>query len=145
MITYDEFLNKMGVVSEAEFNSLVSSLPECDIFEVDFSLYDCEYLVDVATKIIEAILTKWNDCWVDTINLERHEITIFDVESVEDLNEIVETFKGWTILNYDEIKSEIESDEISRTERNEKMNFFESVIDNISLKELKKLLYDYSK
>lgn len=145
MITYDEFLDKMGVVSEAEFNSLVSSLPECDISEVDFSLYDCEYLVDVATKIIDAILTKWNDCWVDTVNLERHEITIFDVESVEDLDEIVKTFKGWTILNYDEIKSEIESDEISRTERNEKMNFFESVIDNISLKELKKVLYDYSK
>lgn len=149
MIKYSEFLEKVGVVSEDEFNSLIESLPDCDIEDVEFDVYDYESIASAAVSIIDSIVkNKWNDARVDDVDLEERTIELDDVESVEDLDEIVEYFSGWTISNYDEIKRDIleyEEEEKVSKEHQQKMDMLGSVIDKISLEDVKKFINDYAK
>ena len=149
MIKYSEFLEKVGVVSEDEFNSLIESLPDCDIEDVEFDVYDYESIASTAVSIVDSIVrNKWNDAWVDDVDLEEHTIELDDVESIEDLDEIVEYFSGWTISNYDEIKRDIleyEEEEKVSKEHQQKMDMLGSVIDRISLEDVKKFINDYAK
>ena len=149
MIKYSKFLEKVGVVSEDEFNSLIESLPDCDIEDIEFEVYDYESIASVAVSIIDSIVrNKWDNAWVYDVDLEEHTIELDDVESVEDLNEIVEYFSGWNISNYDEMKRGIleheEKEKVSE-EHQQKMDILGSVIDKISLEDIKKFINDYAK
>ena len=148
MITYSEFLEKIGIVSEDDFDSLIKSLPDCDIEDVDFDVYDYESITSVAFSIISSIISNKWDVYVDDINVEKYTIELNDADSIEDLDEIVEYFNKWTISNYDEIKNSIlecEEEEKSNKEHKLKMDMIGSVIDKISLEDIKKFINDYTK
>lgn len=148
MITYSEFLEKVWIVSEDDFNSLIESLPDCDIEDVDFDYDDYESITSIAFSIISSIISNKWDAHIDDINVEKRIIELNDADSIKDLDEIVEYFSGWTISNYDEIKKNIlecEEEEKVNIEHQQKMNMLGSVIDKISLEDIKKFINDYAK
>ena len=147
MMTYSEFLEKLGIIDEYDFDEIIESLPECDINDVDFDIYNCCYKQDVADTVINEILNNnWNFVWADNIDVDNHSFEVCDVEYLSDLEKIKETFSKWTISNYEEIKNELlEEEKSDKTERKEKENLFNSIIDKISLDDLKKLVNDYTK
>lgn len=148
MITYSEFLEQINIIPESEFNEIIDSLPDCDINDVDFDSYNCINKRDIADTVINGILNNWDLVWTDSIDVDDHSFEVCDVECLSDLEEIKETFSEWTISNYEEIKNDLleeeKSDEIYK-ERKEKESLFNSIIDKISLDDLKKLVNDYKK
>ena len=148
MITYSEFLEEIGIIDEYGFNEIVESLPDCDINDVDFDVYtSCKQ--DIANEVINGILNNsWSPVWADNIDVDNHSFEVCDVEYLSDLEKIKETFSKWTISNYEEIKNDLleeeKSDETYK-ERKEKESLFNSIIDKISLDDLKKLVNDYTK
>ena len=148
MMTYKELLNKLEIISEEEFNSLVNSLPDnYDSSDLEIDLYDVQSIDGLAIKIIDEILKNWTMCWCDDANVEKRTTEIYDVQSIYDLEEIAETLKGWTISNYDELVDEIKSneEESAYQEHQKKMNMFQSVVDYISLEDLSKFINDKRK
>ena len=148
MITYSEFLEQINIIPESEFNEIIDSLPDCDINDVDFDSYNCINKRDIADTVINGILNNWDLVWTDSIDVDDHSFEVCDVECLSDLEEIKETFSEWTISNYEEIKNDLleeeKSDEMYK-ERKEKESLFNSIIDEISLDDLKKLVNDYKK
>ena len=148
MITYSEFLEQINIIPESEFNEIIESLPDCDINDVEFDSYNCNDDRDIADAVINGILNNWNLAWTDSIDVDNRSFEVYDVECLSDLEEIKETFSKWTISNYEEIKNDLleeeKSDEIYK-ERKEKEGLFNSIIDKISLNDLKKLVNDYKK
>ena len=149
MITYSEFLEKIGIIDEYDFDEIVESLPECDINDVDFDIYSCCDKQDIANPVINGILNNnWNLVWADNIDADNYSFEVNDVECLSDLEEIKETFSKWTISNYEEMKNDLLKEEKSDKmykERKEKEGLFNSIIDKISLDDLKKLVNDYTK
>ena len=148
MITYSEFLEQINIIPESEFNEIIESLPDCDINDVEFDSYNCNDDRDIADAVINGILNNWNLAWTDSIDVDNRSFEVSDIECLSDLEEIKETFSEWTISNYEEIKNDLleeeKSDEIYK-ERKEKEGLFNSIIDKISLDDLKKLVNDYKK
>lgn len=148
MITYSEFLEQIDIISEEDFNEIIESLPDCDINDVEFDSYNCNDERDIADAVINGILNNWNLTWTDSINVDNRSFEVYDVECLSDLEEIKETFSGWTISNYEEMKNDLLEEEKSNEtdkERREKESLFNSIIDEISLDDLKKLVNDYKK
>ena len=149
MITYSEFLEQINIISESEFDEIIESLPDCDINDVDFDLYNCiNNKRDIADTVINAILGDWDSVWTDSIDVDNHSFELCDVECLSDLEEIKETFSKWTISNYEEIKNNLLEEKKSNEEfkeRKEKEGLFNSIINKISLDDLKKLVNDYTK
>lgn len=147
MITYNEFLEQINIIPESEFNEIIESLPDCGINDVDFDLYNCKDKRDIADTVINGILNNWNFVWTDTIDVDYHSFEVCDVECLSDLEEIKETFSKWTISNYEEIKNDLLEEKSGKIykERKEKESLFNSIIDKISLDNLKKLVNDYKK
>ena len=148
MITYSEFLEQINIIPESEFNEIIDSLPDCDINDVEFDSYNCNDDRDIADSVINGILNNWNLAWTDSIDVDNRSFEVYDVECLSDLEEMKETFSEWTISNYEEIKNDLleeeKSDEMYK-ERKEKEGLFNSIIDKISLDDLKKLVNDYKK
>ena len=148
MITYKEFLEKINIISEEDFNEIIESLPDRDINDIEFDLYNCDNKQDIAYILINGILNNWNLAWTDITDVDDHSFEVHDVECLSDLEEIKETFSKWTISNYEEIKNGLLEKEKSNeiyNERKEKEGLFNSIIDKISLDDLKKLVNDYTK
>lgn len=137
MITYSEFLEQINIIPESEFNEIIDSLPDCNINDVDFDSYNCINKRDIADTVINGILNYWNLVWTDSIDVDNRSFEICDVECLSDLEEIKKTFSEWTISNYEEIKNDLLEEE--------KEGLFNSIIDKISLDDLKKLVNDYKK
>lgn len=149
MITYSEFLEEIGIIDEYDFDEIIESLPECDLNDVDFDIYNCCNKQDIADTVISGILNNsWDTVWADSIDSDNYSFEVCDVECLSDLEEIKETFSEWTISNYEEIKNDLLKEEKSNKmykERKEKEGLFNSIIDKISLDDLKKLVNDYKK
>ena len=100
-------------------------------------------------EVINGILNNsWSPVWADNIDVDNHSFEVCDVEYLSDLEKIKETFSKWTISNYEEIKNGLLEKEKSNeiyNERKEKEVLFNSIIDKISLDDLKKLVNDYTK
>lgn len=148
MITYSEFLEQIDIISEEDFNEIIESLPDCDINDVAFDSYSRNDERDIAYAVINGILNNWNFAWTDSIDVDNRSFEVYDVECLSDLEEMKETFSGWTISNYEEMKNDLLEEEKSNEtdkERREKESLFNSIIDEISLDDLKKLVNDYKK
>lgn len=148
MITYSEFLEQIDIIPESEFNEIIESLPDCDINDVEFDSYNCNDKRDIADAVINGILNNWNLAWTDSINVNNRSFEVYDVECLSELEEMKETFSEWTISNYEEMKNDLLEEEKSNEtdkERREKESLFNSIIDEISLDDLKKLVNDYKK
>ena len=146
---YKIFLDKIDVISEESFTELMDSLPEFDLKTIDIDKYDLELIDDLARQIIDWILgEKWKYVYVDNIDFDTKSLELADVQSLEDLKEINEYLKDWTIDNYDlleEILKE-EAEEITLNKENfEKERILKSLCENLTLDEVKKLAEIYGK
>lgn len=107
MTKYQEFLDNLGIICEEDFNSVIDSLPEEDISNIDFNYDDsCD---DIANNIINQILSNWSYCYTEDVDFENKTFILQDVDSLEDLEEISKTFYKWTISNYEELVSIIKN------------------------------------
>ena len=104
---YQEFLNTLDIISEENFNEIIDSLPEFEICEVDFNVYNSDAEDDIAEVIINHILENWEYCFADCVSFCERRFRLYDVYSIHDLEEIAKIFNGWTISNYDELESEL--------------------------------------
>ena len=82
-------------------------------------------LDDVAEQIISYILQDWEYVYVEELDFENKTLTLEDVQSLKDLEEIKETFSKWTITNYDDLVEQFKEEE------NEDDKEFESLINKI--------------
>lgn len=116
-ISYKEFLEKNGIISEKEYNELMDSLPDLDFNKdnpgkfVD-GLSDPTDVDDITYEYIDCILPE--PLWLFEMNGKELELAIdsvhFDKEKVlEHLKIIAAEFKkkGYTISNYDEIVNDV--------------------------------------
>jgi hypothetical protein len=125
MTKYQQFLESIGIIPEDLFNEIIDSLPEVDIDSIDFDLNGADSLDDVAEQIISYILQDWEYVYVEELDFENKTLTLYDVESLKDLEEIKETFSKWTITNYDDLVEQLKEEE------NEDNKEFESLINKI--------------
>lgn len=125
MTKYQQFLENIGVISEDLFNEIIDSLPEIDIDLVSFDWDNPWSLDDIATQIITHILQDWDCVYVGDLDFENKTFELEDVQSLDDLKEIKETFSKWTITNYDDIVEQLKEEE------NEDDKEFESLINKI--------------
>lgn len=141
---YKQFLAAFGVISEEEFTKVINSLPDVNIDEV-FSEQYSEYnnLDDIAYNIIASILDNWNSVYPDNVDFNNKIFELNDVNSVDDLEEIKDTFKGWTISNYDELKEELLEEERCENNYTKKRNYCDLLFNNLTLEEIEKLLKQY--
>lgn len=124
MTKYQQFLESIGIIPEDLFNEIINSLPEVDIDLIDFELDGADSLDDIAEQIISYILQDWDYVYVEELDFENKTLTLEDVQSLKDLEEIKETFSKWTITNYDDLVEQFE-------EESEDDKEFESLINKI--------------
>lgn len=111
MTKYQEFLNGARIIPEDLFNDIINSLPNVEISHLNFEdLYDLQSQDTISEFIISDILYKWNFAYAENANFENKTFELNDVEFLEDLEEIKNTFSKWTISNYDELKEAIIED-----------------------------------
>ena len=98
MITYNDYLESIGVINEENFNNIIKSLPNIDNIDFDEDNKDEE---DIAKCIIDKILYKFDYVYSDDIDLENKSFCLYDVDSLKDLEEIRKIFNpyGWKIVN----------------------------------------------
>lgn len=130
MTKYQQFLKRIGVISEDLFNEVIDSLPEIDIDLVNFELDEADSLNDIAIQIISYILQDWDYVYVDDLDFEYKTFSLDDVDSLEDLEEIKNKFTKWTITNYDDIVEQLKEEEKESEEDKE----FESLLNEIRYK-----------
>ena len=146
MTKYQQFLNSAEIISEDLFNDVINSLPECDIESISFDDTMCLDSQDyIAECIISEILDNWKYAFAEDVDFENKTFSLCDVDSLEDLEEIKNTFDKWTISNYDELYEEIVNDQEENNEYENKMTLFKSYMDDISYEDLKKFLNNYDK
>ena len=148
MVTYKEFLELYNIISEEQFNELIKSLPDFDL-ESHTTIIDTDDLTSIET-ITEVILTNciledFSFVYAEVKSFENKELEIWDVQSLEDLEEIKNLLNKWTISNYDDIKQELLEEKQNTSEYNEKLDLFESIINNISVEQVKQIVNDYKK
>lgn len=146
---YKIFLDKIDVIPEGSFTELMNSLPELDLKTIDIDRYDLEFIDDLARQIIDWILgEKWEYVYVDSIDFDTKSLELADVQSLEDLKEINEYLKDWTIDNYDSLEEMLKEEAEERTlnkENFEKERILRSLCENLTLDEVKKLAEIYGK
>lgn len=112
MTKYQKFLENIGVISEDLFNNIIDSLPEIDnIDSICFELDDAISSDSMASQIIAHILQNWDYVYVYDLDSDNKMFSLDDVQSLDDLKEIKETFSKWTIANYDDIVEQLKEEE----------------------------------
>ena len=134
MTKYQQFLESIGVIPEDLFNEVIDSLPETDIDLIDFELDEADSLNAIANQIITYVLQDWDYVYVENLDFENKTFSLEDVQSLNDLKEIKETFSKWTITNYDDIVKQL-------TEEDNEDKEFESLLNiiryNADIKQLR--------
>jgi hypothetical protein len=150
MTKYQKFLEQLGVISEENFNKIAEFFPQVSIDSLDFSEIDTYYDMDnadvIAKVFVTVILNAYEWAYVEDINFNTKTISLWDVQSLEDLEKIKEELSEWTIENEEELKEEIlesEREEKMSAERAIKVGIIENVIDNIPIEELREFVKDY--
>ena len=151
MVTYKEFLELYEIISEEQFNELIKSLPDFDL-ENHTIVIDTDDLTSIQT-ITEAILTNcilkdFNFVYAEVKSFENKELELWDVQSLEDLEEIKNLLNKWTISNYNDIKQELleeEQNDKNASEYIEKIDLFKSIINDISIEQVKQIVNDYKR
>lgn len=149
MTKYQEYLDKCGILSEDLFDEVVNSLPEYDSEDLDFFEIDCFNSQNEVSKcIVNAILMEWEYVYAYDTNFENKTIELDNVDSLEDLENIKNKFSKWTISNYDDLKKVIlETEEKNKKDKeySEKKHLVDSIIEKISIDELKEIVKKYDK
>ena len=151
MITYNEFLESVGIISGEKFNEVLNSFSgiEFDLSNID-PPYDLGSQTSIAEELINCVLRDKDDWWsyVDEVNFEDKTFYLEDVQSLKELKEIKEIFKLWTISNYYEIEEELletEKEELEKEEKNKKFLLLNKLSNLLSLEELENIVNEYDK
>lgn len=147
--TYDEFINSLGIISEGDFVGLMTILPDEDIdFDninwTDYFFYtdDLNSIGILAEAIINEILNQWDYAYCYEVDVEAKTFNLEDCCSLDDLNEITETFKEWKISNFEEIKEDLKEKEMSDI-RDDKHIEYNELFNSLSLEEIDEILEKY--
>jgi hypothetical protein len=147
MITYKELLKQYKIISEEQFNELINSLPDFDL-ENGIAVIDVDDLTSIQaiTEFIltNCILDKFRFVYAVVISFDNKELELCDVQSLEDLEEIKNLLNKWTISNYNDIKQELLEEE-QNDNYNEKLDLFKSIINDISVEQVKQIVNDYKR
>ena len=146
MTKYQQFLEKLEVISEDQFDEIVKEFPDIDISLLELDSYDNYDVDDVARAFIEVILRDYDYAYPDELDFKARTISIEDIESLEDLESIKQKFSNWNITNYDERKEyflQEEEEEEKDAEHQMKINLITNTIDNIPIEDLKEFIEKY--
>lgn len=146
MTKYQQFLEKINIISEETFNEIVDEFPNVDIEELDFCYNDFDTVDDVARAFIDVVLKEYNFVYTDEINFDTRTISFEDVDTLEDLELIKQRFSNWTITNYGELKEELiqeEKEDLKAKKHSERMNLISKVIDKVPVEDLKEFCNKY--
>lgn len=130
MTKYQQFLDSLDIIQEDLFNEIIENLPEVDIDLIRFDIDDSYSVDGISMQIITYILENWSYVYVEDVDFENKTFKLYDCTSLEDLEEIKNTFSNWTIINYDDIVEELKAE----IEENEKNMEFENLISIIRYK-----------
>lgn len=151
MTKYQQFLEKICVISEDQFDKIVKEFPDIDISLLELDGYDDNTVDDVVRAFIEVILRDYDYVYPDELNFETKTISFEDVESLEDLESIKQKFSNWNITNYDKLREYLLEEEKENENENEKdiehqkkINLITDTIDNIPIEDLKKFIEKYA-
>ena len=142
MIAYNDFLEYFNVVSEEQFNDIVESLPEIDSCEFD----DLDSVNNIARCIIDSALKDFDYVYCEWADFDEKTFELEDVDSLENLFEIKDMFKNWTISNFNELEEALKVQEEENKELEEfykKKCIIESVLENIPTDEVIKFAKQY--
>ena len=146
-MTYKEFLEITGQVSEEEFDKITKSLPEVssEEFKNAFDSYwweDFSSPESLAKEISDTVIRRYTEsAYTDDIDLETNEICIADIESLEELKKLNEIFseKGWKIADYDYLEEEFIEAEENMKEENTRTQYLQTIC-NLSTSKLKDIV-----
>jgi len=111
-MNYNDYLKKCSVLTESEFNDVISLFPEVDEVDVNIDEYTGNDLDNICVEICNGFLADnfWH-AYCDTADYANRTLVIEDVNSLKDLEEIKNALSKWTITNYDELVEEIEEND----------------------------------
>ena len=146
MTKYQQFLEKINIISEEKFNEIVNEFPNVDIEELDFGYNDFDTVDDVARAFIEIALKNYDYVYIDDVCFDERSISFNDVDSLEDLESIKQDFSNWNIINYNDLKETLiqeEKDDLESKEHSKRMNLICKVIDKVPVEDLKEFCNKY--
>lgn len=143
MTKYQQFLEKICVISEDQFDEIVKEFPDIDISLLELSSYDDNTVDDVARAFVEVILRDYDYAYPNELDFESRTISLEDVESLEDLESIKQRLSNWNITNYAELREYLLQEDKENTEHQKKMNLIINTIDNIPIEDLKEFVSKY--
>ena len=143
MTKYQQFLEKIYVISEDQFDEIVKEFPDIDISLLELSSYDDNTVDDVARAFVEVILRDYDYAYPNELDFESRTISLEDVESLEDLESIKQRLSNWNITNYAELREYLLQEDKENTEHQKKMNLIINTIDNIPIEDLKEFVSKY--
>lgn len=145
MSEYQKYLEKVGVLSEKTFNQIQELFPGVNVDNLDIYDYDCTEL-EVTKAFASLVLEDFAYAYVEDVDIENKTISIWDVQSMEDLNKIVEKFSKWKIGNYEELKEaveQLEKEAKEETDLSKKFSLLNAIADKLSLEEVTELYNEY--
>lgn len=100
---YSDFLKKLKLPLEEEFNELIEQLPPYEELSDNLEFNPEWDNLDETIFNYGVLGDKYFDCWANVISLEEKTVVINDINSPEDLEEINNMLKaaGWTLENYE--------------------------------------------
>ena len=147
MNKYQEFLEKICVISEDQFDKIVDEFPDVEIDDLDISEYDDNTFDDIVRAFVNALLDEYDCVWIDDLDFDNKTISIEDVQSLKDLESIKNKLFNWNITNYNELKGDLlqeEEENRKDMEHLKKMNLITDVIDNIPFEDIENFIKNYA-
>ena len=111
MNMYKKYLEKIGVMSETEFNELLDLFDKSVTEDFNELRLDSEFIMhsdDLAESIINHYIEthldiQSNNCYVWYVSAEPREFELSGIDYIEDLLAKKDAFPKWTIINYDKL------------------------------------------
>ena len=154
MVTYNDFLSALGIIGESDFDNILKSLPENGEYlneeDLNQTSLDADEMTDINCVVLALADIYINDnfeyAYIEDINFNNKTIELGDVNTLEDLDNIVKAFNNYTIVNYDDLKNTI-LEEIAESEKEQedckKRKLLTSLADKLSLEEIESLVKNY--
>lgn len=135
---YKQFLQLNKIISEEDFSKLLEEFPaDIDLSNIEWDGSDLNNIEEITEQLIQAYLNqKTSTAWCDDVSYKDKFFELYDIESLEELETIKNSFSNWNIRNYSIIAQALkEKDDNQR---------FDDLIDyirlNASLEQLEKFV-----
>lgn len=147
MLTYKEFLTHIKYLpSEEEFNNKIKDLPEPITPIEEFDYFNPEYDCLEEWIIYEGIGNEFNNLFINNIDLDNKTIEIDYYDNTENvllkLNDYLSKF-GWSILDFEDIKNQVEIDKENEKDSERKTYLLEELRDLVTIEQLENIVKEY--